>query len=379
MNAPVTSLGIVVSLLRASFLTLAFTCPGSIRETPIRINSTNVAAVTGSAEHKIVESLPATGVIDWESIDGIAAAYEADANELRYLATCAQKLWSKVKDSFPNALTEVAVEHTLQISGLRITGHIDGVSISGDIARLYDWKFGRLDNDYYHQMMAYASMILLEYPQISEVTATILWARDQEIQNYTITRADAEAWAAKLEAEVINWDGTLHPSHKCEYCPRSHECPAFNALARSASAAILDLDVDRIAEQIATMPGQQVVELRRKAKIVSHIADATLNAIRDRLLKDGEILGEDAILSLESRPKHELDSVKTWPVLEALGFEPEDYARVTTIRKSKVEEIVKERAPYRGGAAAIRKLREELEHAGALHTEDVLMVKEKRI
>ena len=176
MNAPIVATNdILVSLLRASFLTLAFTCPGSIRETPIRINSTNLAAATCSAEHKVLETLPCTGTIDWDSIDGIAAAYDADSNELRYLASCALKLWARVKASFPNAFTEVAVEHTLKISGLKITGHIDGVSISGDVARIWDWKCGRLDNDYYHQMMAYASMILLEYQQIREVTATILW------------------------------------------------------------------------------------------------------------------------------------------------------------------------------------------------------------
>ena len=378
MNAPL-SLGIVVSLLRASFLTLAFTCPGSIRETPISINGINIAAVTGSAEHKVVESLPRTGFIDWESVDGIAVAYEVDANELRYLSSCAQKLWDKVKGSFPNAFTEVAVEHTLKVCGLKITGHIDGVAISGDVARIYDWKFGRLDNDYYHQMMAYAAMILLEYPEIREVTATILWARDQDFVNYTVTRADAEAWIAKLEAEVINWDGTYRPSHKCEYCPRSHECPAFNALARRNSAALLDIDVDHIAEQIAHMPGQQVIELRRKAKMASHIADAALDAIRNRLLKEGEIVGEDAMLTLDSRPKHELDPAATYPILEELGFEQADYAQVTTLRKSKIEDIVKERAGRGNGAAAIRKLRERLEHAGALHTDNVLSVRERRI
>lgn len=380
MNAPIVATNdILVSLLRASSLPIAFTCPGSIRTSEVQLNSSNQLAKLGSAAHRASESLPRTGTIDWDSIDAIAAEFEVDCNDLRYLAAMALKLWSKVKDSFPGALTEVAVEHTLQLSGLTITGHIDGVSITGDVARLYDFKFGYLDSDYYHQMMAYASMILLEYPSIREVTATILWARDQEIQNYTIDREDAEAWAAKLEAEVINWDGVLHPSHKCQYCPRSHECTAYNALARSASAAILDLDVDSIEQQIALMPGQQLIELRRKAKMVSDIAETTLDAIRNRVLKEGEIFGADAILTLDSRPKHELDPAKTWPILEALGFEPEDYAKVTTIRKSKVEEIVKERAGRGNGAAAIRKLKEQLEHAGALQTESVLMVRERRL
>lgn len=379
MNAPIEQDQILVSLLRASSLTLAFACSGSIRETEIRINESNEAAAAGSAAHKCAESLPRTGKIDFEQIPIVADEYGCDSEELRFLCRQATKLWHKVKDSFPNALTEVAVDHTLEISGLKITGHIDGISISGDVARLWDWKFGRLDSDYYHQMMAYAAMVLLQFPSIREVTATILWARDQEIENYTVTREQAQAWMARVEAEVVNWDGVFRPNEKCQYCPRQHDCPAFNALARSRAAAVLDVDIASVATTLATMPADQVIDLERKAKMMAAVAGKLRDSIHDMVKSGREIIGSEAQLVVSNEPRREIDPIAAWSIVEETGFSQDDWAHCIKISVTKLEKRIAENAGKGNGAAAKRTLNERLQLAGAIEMVDRLIVKERRL
>lgn len=370
---------IIVSLLRASSLPLAFRCGGSIRQTLVRINASNEAADAGSAMHKANERLVQLGSIDWDGLDAIAAKYECDCNELRFLCAKSTRLWNKVKNSFPGALTEVAVEYPLEVAGLTVTGTIDFIAISGDVARIGDWKGGRLDTDYYHQMMAYGSMVLLAFPQLREVTVTILWVRTEEFTNYTVTREKAEAWMRCLESEVVQWDGVYHPSTKCVHCPRYYECDAANGLARSSVAAILQVDIDSIAQQIERMPPDQLIQLRRTAKMVSTIAERTNEAIRELLNRRGEIVGTDAKLVLENQPKRELDPVRTWPVLEAFGFDENDYASVSKFSVTKIEKLLAERAGRGNGAAAKRELKEKLEAAGAVEIVDVLRICERRL
>jgi hypothetical protein len=379
MNAPISSLGIITALLRASALVLAFRCPGSIRDTPIRLNESNEAARLGSAGHKLNESLPRTGTIDWSQIDIIADEYDCDSNDLRYICARSEQLWHKIKDSFPNALTEIAVDYEMSIGGLKLTGTLDGVSISGDVARCWDWKCGRLDTDYYHQMMAYASMIILKFPQIREVTITILWVRTNEIENYTVSRENAEAWMRRVETEVIQWDGVYRPSEKCVHCPRFYECSAANALARSHAASILAVDIDTLEARLAMMPPDQLIELKRKAKMVRQLAEISEKAIRNLLENKGEIIGTDTKLMLNAEPRSEIDPIIAWPIIEETGFSEDDWQSSVKIRNTELKKRIARNAGRGNGKAAVAKLMQKLDAAGAVETTSILKVEERRI
>lgn len=389
MNTPTNE--ILSTLLRASAMPMAFACPGSIRTPngPI-LNENNAAARTGSAAHKCAESLPATGSIEWDRIDAISDEYDTDSNELRYLCRQAQRIWTdgavivngekrRLRDSFQCASTEIAISHTLSILGLRITGTLDGLVISGNVGRAYDWKFGRLDSDYYHQMMAYASMLLEEFEFLEEVTITILWARDQEIENYTITRTKAREWLERAEREVVMWDGVYRPSEKCVHCPRSYECHAFNALARRNAAVLFDLDVATIGDQLQTMEPDRVIELERKAKMLGVVCGKAREAVHDLVKKKGEVVGSKAKLCVYNQPRRELDVIKTWELIESLGLTEKDLVAITKLSVSKLEQLVRDRAEKGSGAKAVRLLGEKLEQVGAVEFVDQLMVKERRL
>ncbi len=67
-----------------------------------------------------------------------------------------------------------------------------------------------------------------------------------------------------------------------------------------------------------------------------------------------------------------------WQVLEELGFDDDDFARAMDLRISRVEKIVREKAGRGSGAAAVRRLGERLNAAGAVSTKQVNKLKERR-
>lgn len=380
MNAPIVATNdILVSLLRCSALPMAFICPGSIRKASIRINTSNEAARLGSAAHKLAESLPTEGAIDYSRARELADEYQCDENELRFCASRAEQLWPKIRDSYPLASSEVGGEVDLEIDGLVLTGTLDLLSVWADVARLLDWKFGRLDKNYVQQLNGYAAIVFKKYPKVNELTATIAWARDQDIENYHITREQSDAWVNRIRNEVIRWDGVYHPHEGCVHCQRFHECDAANKLARSNVEVIGGLSIDQIEHQLEHMPGQQIIELKRKAKMVREIAERAEAAITNLAIRKGEIVGEDAMLTVVNEPRRELDPIRTWPIVEALGFEEQDWAAVVKVSVSKLEDRVKNKAGRGNGAAAIRSLKQKLELAGAVELPERLVVKEKRL
>jgi hypothetical protein len=376
MNAPIDT----IIDLRASRLPLAFHCAASIRASQVRINASNEQAGTGTATHKVLEPLVETGTIDWSSIDRIADEFDGDAQEVRMLVGKACRLWAKIRDSFPRALTEIAVDRVLEIAGLRITGHIDLISISGDVARILDWKSGRLDSDYWQQLRAYGCMVLLQFPQLRECTVAAAWIRTEEIENYTLTQADAEKWLHDLTSKVVNWDGKYRPGTKhCEHCPRNHECPAVSALVRRDVTAIAGLDADNMERQLATMPAADVIELVRRAKSVQNYAERAIDAVREHVKRGNAIESNGVALTIQTESRRELDPQLTWKVLEKdFGFTDEDFAAVVKLGAMKIEKRVAQNAGKGNGAAAVRDLKLKLELAGAVENNEIQKLTERR-
>lgn len=372
MTAPLT-------VLRASSLPLAFKCPGSVRQAGILINETNEAAETGTAAHKCLERLATRGSIDWDGINAICDELGGDSEEVRMLCSKAGRMWAKFRESFPAALTEIAVERQIEIGETRITGHIDLVSISGDIVRILDWKTGRKDSNYAHQMWAYLALVLLAFPQLSRGTATIAWLRDDEIETYHMTQADAEAWLKEFVDTVVNWDGEYRPGEHCQWCKRYHECAAANALTRAYVAALADVDIEDVDAQIDAMAPGEVIDVYRKAKLVARVAEKAIAAIKARALK-AEIVDRTGgtSLTIKTEQRREIVVANAWPVLESLGFNDEDFAACVKLRMSRLEKRVAENAGNGAGEAARRSLRKKLELAGAIELREIQTLIERR-
>lgn len=364
--------------LRASAAPLAFRCAGSIRRGDVVLNESHDAANAGTAAHDALRSLAETGHLDWDSIPEIAARHFADPDEVRLLAALGSKLWPSVAESFPRALTEVDLAVELA-PGVTLTGHADLLAVTSNVARGGDWKTGRRDSDNSHQLRAYCVLVLADNPELEEVTFAALWVRDQEIENYTMRRAEAEAWIAELLRTVVDWDGVYRPGSHCKHCPRSHECPAANALIRRDIAALSDQElVERAEAGLATMPDADIVELFRKADVVTRYADRVKDAIKARVLEHGDVVANGVRLTIDTEERRQLVPLKAWPVLESAGFEDPDFAACVDIRISKAEKVAAQKAGRGKGAAAVRALKEKLEAADAVEVKEVRKLVQKR-
>ncbi len=361
---------------------LAFLCPGSARPAAIAINEDSSPARVGTATHEALRTLAETGSIPWATIPEIAARHAVNVEDVKMLCAMAGKLWPTIASSFPEAMTEVPLEaHFVGRNGqpIHLTGHADLLSIRGTIARLGDWKTGRLDADHGQQMRAYAALALLENTELTEVTVTVIWIRDGEIENYTMRADELSSWTRELIERVAEWDGTFRPGKHCQRCKRSHECEAATAMARRDVAVIADRAmVARAEAELAMMAPADIVALHRKAELVRHYAYRVSDAIKAHIEAHGDIVADGVRLTVDRIEKRELDPVTAWPLLEAAGFTDGDFADCMTLGISKVEKRVAEKAGRGGGAAAVRDIAKKLDDAGAVVRKETHLLKEKR-
>lgn len=360
--------------LRASALPLAFRCPASVRRATLPISETSEPADLGSAAHEALRALPEGRGIQWADLPAIAAKWNVTADELRMLAAMGNGLWPELAPMFPNAMTELALSAEIA-DGVRLSGHLDALSVVGAEGHALDWKTGRKDSDYSQQMRGYAALTLLDDARLTKVTIFVVWVRDGEVERYTMTREQLPAWLDELRVTVVEWDGVYRPGPHCRYCPRSHECAAVNAIVRRDVSAILDTGG---APSLLDMPPAEIVALYRKAGLVIDYAERVRAIIKAHVETNGDVVTHDGRLTLVQETRRELDTLAAWPVLEAAGFDDDDFAECVKLSLSKVEKRVAQKAGRGKGKAAIQELGAKLQAVGAIKTNTITKLTEKR-
>jgi hypothetical protein len=366
--------------LRASSMPRAFLCAASIRQGDLLIDQTNEAGNNGTAAHKCLENLFSNNSIDWDAVEDTAKKYEADPEEVRMLCSLAVPLWRKIAPSFAGfRMTELEGTMLVEEGFPLLTGHLDGVATNGRVARALDWKTGRKDFDYSHQMKAYGTLVLLGNPSLEECTITIVWVRTGEIENYTMTQADAHAWVKELREKVLHWDGVYHPgSPQCDHCRRFHECEAARALARSYVATFTEAVVGRVEGDLSAMTPAEKLDLFNKAAFVGELSERVQRAIKSDVELNGDIVADGKRLTIATRNPRSVNVLAAWPILREEGFDDEDFAAVTKLSISNIEKRVKEKAGRGNGAAACRSLDVRLRNAGAITEHEVKYIEQKR-
>lgn len=352
--------------LRASRVPLQMACPGAARVPRVRIRESGGAADMGTAAHVSLQRVAEFGYPCWDQIPAIASQHGVDEEELRMLVAMGNKLWGQIWESFPNALTEQSMFLALP-TGHTLTGTADVISVASNAIRIADWKTGRKDSDHRDQLRAYAAMALLsDEDGPSEATATALWVRDQEIENVTMTRAEANAWVQRYTDRVIRWDGVYRPGERCAHCPRGHECDARSALVSRSIAAI----VGRDSPGLDMMEPAAILELHEKVKLIESVAEKVGKAIRAKV-EQGDIVAGGKRLTIATETRRRLLTVPAFEVLQGLGFGDAEWAECMSVSPSKVDKLVSYRAGKGQGAAAVRDLQERLEQADAVRTFEV--------
>lgn len=256
---------------------------------------------------------------------------------------------------------------------MRLTGHVDAISVQGDRAHILDHKTGRKDSDYSQQARGYCALVLLSDHKLTSASCTVLWIRDQEVECYTMDRAGLYEWLGQLQQEVVEWTGTYRPGAHCHYCPRSHECPAANALARRDFAIVADRDLPgriedgpTLREMIQREP-DKIVALLERADLAAKVAERVRAAIKEEVIRAGDIVGGGKRLTLQRKERRHLNVLQAFPILQE-KLEDTEMAEVIDISLPKAAELVGKKAGKGNGARAKRELEAELAQAGAIET-----------
>jgi hypothetical protein len=297
-------------------------------------------------------------------VQNASTYFGADLTELRVLVAQGAKMWAKLKDGYPDAIAEQEMGCFLG-GEYALTGHVDVISLNGD-ANILDWKTSRKDPSYKQQMLGYCWLALSNNSTVDRAVATIAWVRTGEVERYTMSRDQMVAWEQSIIQRVIDHDGSYHPGPQCEYCPRSHECPAANALARRDIAGIIGTTPDQAA--LDAMTPKQIVDLLEQARRVGRMAEAVQDAIKARVVARGAIQADDAKIVLESVERKQVLAMKALPVLEGFGFKYEALADVLSVSLTKAKCHVADSAPRGAKASQAKAFVEALEAAGAIET-----------
>jgi hypothetical protein len=363
---------------------LAFLCPGSVRRGELVIDAANEAAYMGRAAHEGHAHMVETGSVDWDAVPDLARRYDVNEGELRSLLALGQKLWNQIRESFPNASTEVALSYGQEFSyeeeDFVLTGHVDVLGVSANTAHPGDWKDGRVDKPFAEQILGYCALVLLTWRELERAAGGIMWVRENEFEPYSMTRRQLPIWLERLRSEVVHWDGTYRPGDHCKHCHRDHECAARKALVRRDVEVFSDqMTVARVedADLMAAMDPDELIKGLVMADRVALYAERYRKACREHVMKHGEVTGGLYRLALQHEERRGLDTRAAWPVLEsALGNE--QMADVIELRVSRAEELVAKAAGKGQGAGAVRKLRKALEDADAVKINTVTKLTVRR-
>lgn len=220
---------------RISSLPDAQMCRAAPTEQFKRVRSSGKPAALGSAGHKIVELLIAE------------PDKRPDLQKIgfRYGLSAAEIEWMEDRMAFIADLPEdwtIYVEHevTLHAGRHRILGHLDLAIVNpeGDIADIYDWKFGfedALPVEMNPQAIGYASAFIRDHPTIKAVRPHIYYPRLMKVD----VLDDDGFWGRRFLAEMAEEIGSIcdevetpnpeyRPGLGCRYCSARAYCSALH-------------------------------------------------------------------------------------------------------------------------------------------------------
>lgn len=340
--------------IRCSSLPRIMACEASLIPPAIKVaRESGPAADVGTAAHEVFAATVLEDFPPWSRIPEIAAKHGVDEGELRFLAANGSKLWARLRP----LMAEVAVERygEIELGNSKLTGTCDVEGRTSPVdGVIVDWKTGRVDHDYTPQLLGYASIALVRSPHLERVVVYTAWVRELEIEQRTVTRAQAGAWLAQLSARLAD-PSTHRPGAHCQYCPRWGECEAATRAYRTA--AIVLTGTSEITPDL-------MLSLYDALSLVEKQAAIARKAIREHIEANGPLVGEGRTLSLVPQERRGLVTRKALPVLQSrLGDAWVDCCEVSI---GDAIEKVREAAPRGQKKDAQEALEADLTAAGAI-------------
>ncbi|MBH61805.1 MAG: hypothetical protein CL569_05025 [Alphaproteobacteria bacterium] len=177
---------------------------------------------------------------------------------------------------------------------MKLNGIADSVILIGDVAFVFDWKFGRgfvvpaggvNDSACNLQMLCYALGVLQKIKKAKKAIVHLVSPRRDEVSRAEYTRADMGAMRDRINAVIargLDPDAEPMVNDACKYCDQLTTCPAHyqtalaiagtNGLTIPASANPETMTaevIDEGAYQVAVMMEQWARAVKKKAKSFS--------------------------------------------------------------------------------------------------------------
>ncbi len=370
--------------IRCSSLPLAWQCPESQNLPPDapRLNLSSEPAELGTAAHRWLAAHVQNQELDPAHL---ATEHGCDHDELRMLCHQGAKALSKLREHFSAADEPMQVEVPLRgqlDDDTTIAGTADLLSRQGTTALFLDYKSGRVESDYGHQLRGYGWLGThfweLQKRRIDDVVCITVWLRDGVWDIEKLSRAQVDSWAEEMRRRLKNGRGSFNPGGHCGHCQRAHSCEARRVLVRST---IADLSVDGMKvvqwdQSTRAALGPQIGEAYGRAKLIEKAAEDFKNTLRADIESHGPLpIGGGRQLALTPVNRRVLDATKARPVL-AQWLKPDEIDTETTISASGVDSLAMSKAPKGQGAAVKRAMAAALEEAGAISVNPTFQLRE---
>lgn len=349
------------------------------------------ASAAGTLQHKAAETRDLTILDDMEQVEAVKRALTVEDDWISKLGDLGLTVEIIREQYMPVCPGESVTDEQGQVWRGITGGYPDtqliGKNIHGQVLLvvILDWKFGKIlvtptrDN---LQGKAYALAALQRWETATEVLVQFYhpYAEGDAPKpeyTHTFTRADMAQMeleirhtrAQKHRAQREGWASDVKPkpcSNLCIWCARLDraECPAVTQLANVASAKYEPLNVPAEVRPAYITDPAHMKDAYRLSGVIEKLAKQWRKRITDAVITEGvEIEG----MKVVTKSDREVKSVEA--VAEAaaeFGVSKEEFTGCLSVPVTKVEALVKAKAPKGKGAPLVREFQKALEERGAV-------------
>jgi hypothetical protein len=306
--------------VRSSSIPLLMACTNAVLnpDNLIRVETENETSIFGTMVHGLCQSLVETGEYNLPALKDRLSSEDYDRANIQFNNFL--KAYNEARLFMPTPQAEVDFE--AELSHVILTGHIDLLQLNPINAFILDYKTGRMHEDHYHQMAAYAygAWVKAGRPGNYIVYVTTIYLEDNGIQNYTFTVGTLLDWEREVAAQVMQLRYTA--GRKCSHCTLQGSCPAYRTWAGGATA-IFTGDVAVPARTWADMTPAERGELVDKMYVVEKAIERVKSGLRNLVRSKGAVdVGDGKEYVLVESTEQRLDAAKSMPILlKVLGKE----------------------------------------------------------
>lgn len=358
----------------------AMICAGSVHpeedEPLIEVITDDESGPLGIAAHEIFAAIAKCEDYDRNAI---RAKHKVNEKELLFLENQAYKFITYLKDTFDvetwhveEPVCSLAVEGSAFVIGG--TPDIWGVTRDGKMLIVADFKTGRVDRDYEQQVKSYCHAILTGHKlEVGTVTGLICWARDEEIQPYRWTLKEMKEWVEEVEVKIYQWDGQSYSvGAHCGFCRRTLTCIAAKNARMHISAMV------KAPATSSELTGTDFIKTWDAVGDLEKQAKAWKERQKERMKAAGPIdIGNGKVMGLfDKNGSAVIDVAKASAYLmDEWNFDDDDIIRCSSMSKTKVQDIVGDRAAPKMKGADKNAVADGLIDAGAMRIPVIQTVK----